>query len=117
MGEQRFQDYFAGWEDPKEYADAETTRTRLGAAGFEEVETWLHEEPTPFGSVEELARFLKTVVLKQHLPLLSEVDHEPFAAAVALKVAAVEDPPVMDYVRLNILATRSGADEAILARA
>ena len=117
MGEERFRDYFAGWEDPKEYADAETTRTRLEAAGFEEVETWLHEEPTPFGSVEELARFLKTVVLKQHLPLLPEDDHEPFADAVAEKVALVEHPPVMDYVRLNILATRSRADKAMPARA
>ena len=104
--EERFRGYFAGWEDPKEYADAETTRTRLEAAGFEEVETWLHEEPTKFGSVEELARFLKTVVLKQHLALLPEEDHEPFAAAVAAKVAAVEDPPVMDYVRLNMMARR-----------
>ena len=46
MREKRFRDYFEGWEDPKEYADAETTRVRLEAAGFEQVETWLHEEPT-----------------------------------------------------------------------
>lgn len=115
MREKRFRDYFEGWEDPKEYADAETTRVRLEAAGFEQVETWLHEEPTLFGSVEELARFLKTVVLVQHLLLLPEAEHEPFAAAVAAKVAPVEDPPVMDYVRLNILATRSRADEMLPA--
>ena len=108
MGEERFRDYFAGWEDPKEYADAETTRTRLEAAGFEAVETWLHEEPTRFGSVEELARFLRVVVLKHHLALLPETEHEHFAAAVARKVAEVEDPPVMDYVRLNMTA-RLGA--------
>ena len=47
------------------------------------------------------------VVLKQHLALLPEEDHVPFAAAVAAKVAAVEDPPVMDYVRLNIMARRA----------
>jgi trans-aconitate 2-methyltransferase len=109
MDEERFRDAFIGWEDPKEYADPETTEARLEAAGFEGVETWLHEEPTRFDSVDKLARFLKTVVLGQHLALLPEVDHEPFAAAVAAKVASVEDPPVMDYVRLNILATRSGA--------
>ncbi len=110
MSEERFQEAFVGWEDPKEYADAETTRLRLEDAGFEEVETWLHEEPTPFGSVDELARYLKTVVLGQHLSVLPEADHEPFAAAVAAKVASVEDPPVMDYVRLNILATRNRSD-------
>lgn len=106
MGEKRFRDVFAGWEDPKEYADAETTKARLQAAGFEEVETWLHQEPTKFASVDELARFLRTVVLGQHLALLAEAEHEPFVAAVTSKVASFEDPPVMDYVRLNILARR-----------
>jgi trans-aconitate 2-methyltransferase len=106
MGEERFREHFAGWEDVKEYADAETTRERLEAAGFGEVETWTHEEPTRFGSVEELARFLKAVVLGPHLERLPEADHQPFADAVAAKVAAVEDPPVMDYVRLNMVATR-----------
>ena len=106
MGEGCFRDRFEGWEDPKEYADAETTRARLEDAGFEEIETWMHEEPTTFGLVDELARFLKTVVLRQHLQRLPEVDRQPFAAAVAAKVAAVENPPVMDYIRLNILATR-----------
>ncbi|HEX2098195.1 MAG TPA: methyltransferase domain-containing protein [Rubrobacteraceae bacterium] len=113
MREKRFRDYFEGWEDPKEYADAKMTRARLEAAGFEQVETWLHDEPTLFGSVEELARFLKAVVLGQHLLLLPEAEHEPFAAAVAAKVASVENPPVMDYVRLNMLAARSGADEIL----
>jgi trans-aconitate 2-methyltransferase len=110
MGEERFREAFVGWEDPKNYADPETTKARLEAAGFEEVETWLHDEPTRFDSVEELARFLKTVVLGRHLALLPEAEHEPFAAAVAEKVATVEYPPVMDYVRLNILATRSRSD-------
>jgi trans-aconitate 2-methyltransferase len=107
MGEERFQDRFEGWEDPKEYADAETTRIRLENAGFEKVKTWLHEEPTRFDSVDKLTRFLKTVVLGQHLQRLPEEDHVPFAAAVAAKISAVEDPPVLDYVRLNIMATRS----------
>jgi trans-aconitate 2-methyltransferase len=102
----RFRDRFEDWEDTKEYADAETTRERLEVAGFEEIEIWTHEEPTRFDSVEDLARFLKTVVLGRHLERLPEVDHQPFADAVAAKVAAVADPPVMDYVRLNMMATR-----------
>jgi trans-aconitate 2-methyltransferase len=106
MREERFRDRFEGWEDTKEYADAETTRERLEAAGFEEIETWMHEEPTRFDSVEDLARFLRTVVLGRHLQRLPEADHQPFADAVAANVAAVEVPPVMDYVRLNMMATR-----------
>jgi len=110
MSGERYRRYFAVREDPWHFADPETTRARLEAAGFEEVETWLHEEPTAFGSAEELARFLKTVALGQHLLLLPEAEHEPFAAAVAAKVASVENPPIVDYVRLNILATRKGPD-------
>ncbi|CAN5226052.1 class I SAM-dependent methyltransferase [soil metagenome] len=106
MGEERFRDSFVGWEDTKEFADPGTTRARLEAAGFGEIQTWLHEEPTRFGSVEDLARYLKTVVLRLHLERLPETDQEPFTEAVAARVAAVEDPPVVDYVRLNMLATR-----------
>ena len=109
MGEERFGEFFAGWEGPWNFADPETTRVRLEAAGFGEVETWLHEEPTQFGSVDELARFLKTVVLRQHLMALPEAERDPFAAAVAGRLAEEGGLLVVDYIRLNMLATRSGA--------
>jgi trans-aconitate 2-methyltransferase len=108
MGEDRFKDAFAGWEEGWNFVDPETTKARLEAAGFEEVETWLHEEFTQFGSVEELTRFLKTVVLKHHLTFLPEGERDPFAAAVAGGLAE-EGSLVVDYVRLNMLATRSGS--------
>ncbi len=107
MQEERFRRYLEGWTDDKNYVDAETTRARLEAAGFEEVETWLHDEHTRFGSVEELARFLGAVVLGGHMERLPEEEREPFATAVAKGVAAVEDPPVLDYVRLNMTARRA----------
>jgi trans-aconitate 2-methyltransferase len=109
MGEDRFRDAFVGWERGWNFADPETTKARLEGAGFEEVETWLHEELTEFGSVDELARFLKTVVLRQHLTFLPEAQkRDSFAAAVAARLAG-EGPLVVDYVRLNMLATRSRA--------
>jgi trans-aconitate 2-methyltransferase len=108
MGEARFKDTFAGWEGVWNFADPETTRTRLEAAGFEEVETWLHEEFTEFGSVEELARFLKTVVLRQHVAVLPEGERDAFSTAVAARLAE-RGSLVVDYVRLNIIATRTGA--------
>ena len=107
MGEDRFRDAFAGWEEAWNFVDPETTKTRLEAAGFDEVETWLHEEFTRFGSVDELARFLKTVVLKHHLTFLPESERDPFARAVAGGLAQ-RWSLVVDYVRLNMLATRSG---------
>jgi trans-aconitate 2-methyltransferase len=107
MEEENFRDYFVGWKDDKYYADASTTTRRLEAAGFEEVAAWLHDEVAAFDSVDELARFLGTVVLGGHLERLPEEKRGSFAAAVAEKVAAVDGRPALDYVRLNITARRS----------
>jgi trans-aconitate 2-methyltransferase len=106
MGGERFRRRFEGWVNPWNFADAESTRLRLEAAGFEEVGTWLQEEVTRFDSSDELARFLKTVVLGRHLERLPEADHQPFADAVAGKLAE-EGTLTIDYVRLNMLATRA----------
>lgn len=108
MSEDRFKDAFAGWEEGWTFVGPEPTKARLEAVGFEEVETWLHEEYAEFASVEELTRFLKTVVLKHHLTFLPEAERDPFAAAVADGLAE-EGSLMVDYVRLNMLATRSGA--------
>ena len=105
--EERFRGYFEGWEDDKYYADPQTAARRLEAAGFEEVETWLHDEVAAFDSVDELARFLGVVVLGGHLERLPEEERGSFAAEVAEKVAAVDGTPALDYVRLNIAARRS----------
>lgn len=109
MDEDRFRAFFARWENPWTFAAPETTKIRLEAAGFKEVETWLHDGATEFGSIDELVRFVKTSVLGQHLTFLPETEHEPFAAAVAERLAA-GDSLVLDYVRLNILATRAGSE-------
>jgi trans-aconitate 2-methyltransferase len=108
MGRDRFRPYFEGWDDDKNYAGAGETKRRLEAAGFEDVQTWLHEESTGFGSVEELARFLQTVVLGGHMEKLPEGERGPFAEAVAEEIVAEDGEPLLDYVRLNMMATRSG---------
>jgi trans-aconitate 2-methyltransferase len=108
MGESRFGEFFTDWEQTWYFPDPETTKVRLETAGFEEVETWLHDEHTEFGSVEELSRFLKTAVLRPHLAVLPEAERDPFASAVAGRLAGL-GTLVVDYVRLNILATRAVA--------
>jgi trans-aconitate 2-methyltransferase len=107
LRQERFRGYFEGWEDDKYYADPQTTARRLEAAGFEEVETWLHDEVAAFDSVDELARFLGVVVLGGHLERLPEEKRDPFVAEVAERVAAIEGAPALDYVRLNIVARRA----------
>ncbi len=90
------------WPGPWTFATPEETRERLAAAGFRDIEAWLHEEPTPLEPGEPLREYLRTVVLGAHLDRLPAARRYAFAEAVAAGLAE----PVIDYVRLNVLATR-----------
>lgn len=93
-------------EGPQTYATPEDTRRRLEAAGFVDVETWLNDEPTPLEPGEPLAEYLRTVLLGAQLQRMAPERREPFVAAVAARLGPA---PVLDYVRLNILAMRGPA--------
>ncbi len=84
------------------YASAEVTRQRLGAAGFVDVEVWLQPEPTRFEPGGPLVTFLEAVCLREHVATLAPEARRPFVEAVA--VAMPE--PVIDYMRLNMVARR-----------
>lgn len=86
------------WLYPTEAA----TRERLLAAGFTDVQVFSHPEPTPFPDTGTLAEFLEAVCLREHLATLPAQEREPFARAVAAAMPA----PVIDYVRLNVVARR-----------
>ena len=75
------------------YATPADTERRLRAAGFAEARAWLEPKPT---TVADPETYVAAVCLHGH----------PQAAELAPKVvAALGDPPVIDYVRLNIDAT------------
>jgi trans-aconitate 2-methyltransferase len=93
------------WEGPWTFATADETRDRLAAAGFTDIETWLHEEPTALEPGEPLREYLRTVVLGAHLDRLPAERRDAFVTAVAAGLTT----PVIDYVRLNILATRASS--------
>jgi trans-aconitate 2-methyltransferase len=84
------------------YATAEATARRLGSSGFVDVEVWTHEELTAFAPGEPLLEFLEAVCLREHLAALPADRRRPFVQAVA----AAMPEPVIDYVRLNIVARR-----------
>jgi trans-aconitate 2-methyltransferase len=64
------------------FATAEETRDRLIAAGFGDVETWLHPEPTPFDDDAAFATFLRTVVLREHVATMPVHEADAFVSAV-----------------------------------
>jgi trans-aconitate 2-methyltransferase len=92
-----------GWNGPWTFATPDETRRRLEAAGFRDVETWLNDEPTPIEPGEPLREYLRTVILGAHLDRLPPDAREPFVEAVAARLP----DGVIDYVRLNVLATRA----------
>ena len=90
--------------NPWTMAGPEETKRRLEAAGFVSVEVWLHPEPTPLDPGEPLREFLRTAILGAHLERLPAERRDAFVEAVATNLPR----PVIDYVRLNIVATRGG---------
>jgi trans-aconitate 2-methyltransferase len=87
------------------YATPQETAERLARAGFVDVQTWSHPEPVPFPDGEGLTPFLETVCLREHLATLPPEERHSFAEAVAAAMPA----PVIDYVRLNMVARRPAA--------
>ncbi|GAC1341081.1 MAG: trans-aconitate 2-methyltransferase [Candidatus Dormibacteria bacterium] len=85
------------------YASAGETAQRLERAGFDAVRVWTHAEPTPFTPGAPLVDFLETVCLREHLATLPTDRRRAFAEEVAAALPA----PVLDYVRLNVVARRA----------
>ena len=93
-----------GFRREHRFETAEATRERLLRSGFTDVETWLSEEPTRFEPGEPFEAFLETVCLRTFMAELPEPERRPFVEAVAERMPE----PVLDYVRLNIVARRAG---------
>jgi trans-aconitate 2-methyltransferase len=88
--------HFRDFRPPWNYAGPEHTERRLRAAGFAEARCWLQPAPK---QPEEPREFLATIVLGPHVQQLPPELREPFIDDV---LAELEQPVVVDYVRLNI---------------
>ena len=97
-----------GWLGPVHFETPMAAAARLDASGFVDVECWLTDEPTRFEAGEPFETYLRTVVLGAHLERLPPSEHDAFVRAVADGIGE----PVIDYVRLNIVARRSIASSA-----
>jgi len=91
-----------GWLGDVHFETPEATARRLEAAGFDEVQCWLTDEPTTFEPGEPFESYLRTVVLGSHLARMPTSEHDAFVHAVAAGLPEAR----IDYVRLNIVARR-----------
>lgn len=104
--EPRFERYFEDFSEPWQYADEETTRNRLTAAGFEAIDVRLEPAPVHFDDSREFADFITTVCIRPHLARLPPADRAAFTTELTVRCATDEDPFTLDYWRLNISARR-----------
>jgi trans-aconitate 2-methyltransferase len=100
-GEEPFAPYFDGWRRPWNYATTEDTEERLRNAGFENISCWFEPKRV---SPEDPRAFIQTVCLVRHLDPLPEELRAPF---VDLVLQRSGEPLVLEYVRLNMVATAS----------
>lgn len=84
------------------YATVDETIGRLDASGFVDAEVWTNDDPLRLERGSGLEAYLRTVVLGGELETVAESDRDEFVASVA----AAMDEPVVDYVRLNLVARR-----------
>jgi trans-aconitate 2-methyltransferase len=105
MRSPRFARWFTAWTPPWEFADAGTTASRLEAAGFDEIDTWLEDSPVTLEDAERFGDFLTTVILRDHLRYLPGAEERRAFVAELTRQAGSDEPPfLLDYVRLNIRA-------------
>ena len=84
------------------FAGVTETRQRLARAGFTSIDVRLVPDPARLAAGEQLEAYLATVVLGAQLREMPPEQRRPFARAVAERLPA----PVVDYVRLQISATK-----------
>ena len=96
LAHEPYAEHFVDWQAPWNYAGPDITHERLIAAGFSSAECWLAPAPR---EPEDPRAFLATIVLGPHVQQLPEALREPFMDDV---LAALGEPVVVDYVRLNI---------------
>ena len=106
MDERRFVPFFNDWAEVTYYADVESTKRRLIAAGFSDVEVWLEAAPTTLASAQDYQQFIATVCVRHQLSRLPMDERRAFLRE--LTIAAAGDSPAftLDYWRLNITARR-----------
>jgi trans-aconitate 2-methyltransferase len=92
-----------GWQGEYRFETPESARARLEAAGFVQIDTWLSEELIRFEPGRAFEAYIETVCLRPHLDRLPPTQRAAFVREVAERLPE----PVLDYVRLNIVARRA----------
>lgn len=106
MDDDRYSPFYGGWTDPWRFEGVESTRARLEAAAFVDIDVSLVAAPTRFDAPEKFSEFIASVCLRHELARLPPALRGPFIAELTL-LAGTDDPRfTLDYWRLNITARK-----------
>src|SRR6266566_3896781 len=97
--------------EDKLFAGADETRSRLERAGFDRIECWLHDEPTPIPR-DDLELYLRTICLGSVLERIPAEERDDVVRRAADRLP----DGTIDYVRLNIRARRAPVSSQSTAR-
>jgi trans-aconitate 2-methyltransferase len=100
-GDERFAPYLRGVTSTWNFASPGDTEIRLADAGFDAARCWLEDAPV---QPRDPRTFIETVCLGAHLDRLPEELRDSYMDAV---LEVVPRPLTLDYVRLNISASRT----------
>jgi len=107
MRSPRFAAHFEQWTEPWEFADAETTRARLAAAGFTDITTGVSAASVVQPDRAAFIEFVTHVIFRPHLARLPEGPlRTAFVDELASLAAGDPVPFELDYWRLDFDATR-----------
>jgi len=107
LQEERFSTARERFRNPWNFADAETTATRLRDAGFVEVETSIESTPIVQRDAAAFREFIRHVVCGPYLAAMSDDAERSLFVERLTALAAADDPPFeLDYWRLNMAGRR-----------
>ncbi len=86
-----------------QFGTVEGTVARLEAAGWKDVDVQVHRDPRRIDDPNVLRKYLKAVVLREHMDVIYPADRRSFVEAIAEAMPE----PVITYSRLEIFATKA----------
>lgn len=102
----RYAAHFGGWREPWNYAGAQVTAERLGAAGFTDIDTGLEPAPITFDTPDDWRTFAENVCLHPYRDRLPADIQAAFTAELVALAAADRPALTLDYWRLNLVARK-----------
>jgi trans-aconitate 2-methyltransferase len=99
----KFAAFFAGFNEPWLYQDAQAAARSLQCAGLRDVETSMEAAPTVLDNAGQYSEFVRSIILRRHLENIPSENLRSEFIAELTEQASADDPPFsLDYWRLNL---------------